>query len=756
MRGLFGKYVALIAGLVTLVLVASSALGLYFLSRQNESQLGALQREKAASAATRIELYIKNIEHEMGWVTLPTAEGQSLAQRKLEYLKLLRRVPAITDVAWVDARGRERLRMSRLSMDREESGMDRSASAFFRQATAARPYFSPVYFRKETEPFITIARRAGDEREGVIVAEVNLKFVWDVITQIKVGKTGLAYVVDGAGNLVAHPDISLVLQKTSMLPLQHVAAVSPAVPEADRADGRFVRNLQGQEVLSASAPVPGLGWNVFVELPREEALQPLYGLVWRGAILLVVGVLISVVASIMLARRMVKPIRALQASAQDIGAGLLDRRIDVRTGDEIEALAAQFNTMTGQLKESYATLEQKVADRTRAAESASLAKSRFLAAASHDLRQPMHALNLYLGALSAQELPAPSRRLLSEVRQCAQTMDELFESLLNISKLDANAVAPQFEVFELEVILRRIGMEFEPQARAKGLRLRVMPCRCRVRSDPALVERIVRNLVSNAVRYTVRGKVLVGCRRLGPSLLLAVHDTGPGIAPEQQALIFEEFYQVGNPERDRGKGLGLGLSIVQRLARLLDAEIKLASRVGHGSAFSVVLPLAERHALTGRTGMSDGAVPQNLRGALIVVVDDEAAVLHATRLLLQEWGCEVVTAGSGGEAIERLTAVSRVPDLLLCDYRLRGNENGLDVVEALRDEFNREVPAAIITGDVMPESTELSHAAGFAVLHKPVSAQALHDTMAWLIGPHSVPVSAQAAPSPSLRAARTA
>ena len=756
MRGLFGKYVALIAGLVTLVLVASSALGLYFLARQNESQLVALQHEKAAAAATRIELYVKDIEHEMGWTALPKAAEQGLAQRKLEYLKLLRQVPAITDVAWVDAQGRERLRMSRLTMDIEESGTNQFASAFFRQARAGRTFFSPVYFRKNTEPYMTIARRAGDESEGVIVAEVNLKFVWDVITQIKVGKTGLAYVVDSAGNLVAHPDISLVLQKTSMLPLQHVAALSPVVPDVDRVDGSFVRNLQGEEVLSAAVPVPGLGWNVFVELPREEALQPLYGLVWRGAILLVAGVLIAVVASILLARRMVRPIRALQAGAHDIGAGLLDRRIEVRTGDEIETLAAQFNTMTGQLRESYATLEQKVADRTQAAESASLAKSRFLAAASHDLRQPMHALNLYLGALSAQELPPASRRLLSEVRQCAQTMDDLFESLLDISKLDANAVEPELEVFEMDAMLERIGMEFEPQARLKGLRLRVRPCRCRVRGDPALVERILRNLVSNAVRYTVRGKVLVGCRRSAAGLRVAVYDTGPGIAPEEQALVFEEFYQVGNPERDRGKGLGLGLSIVQRLARLLDVQITLASTVGRGSYFSVVLPLAGSGAMADRTGSPEDAVPQTLSGALVVVVDDEAAVLQATRYLLQEWGCEVVSAGSGGEAIERLTASSRVPDLLLCDYRLRGGETGLDVVEALRDEFNREVPALIVTGDVMPESMELSHAAGFAVLHKPVPDRVLRDTMARLVGAQSGALCADEVPSPSRRAARTA
>ncbi|UUZ64894.1 HAMP domain-containing protein [Polaromonas sp. P1-6] len=261
------------------------------------------------------------------------------------------------------------------------------------------------------------------------------------------------------------------------------------------------------------------------------------------------GVVVSVAASIVLARRMVKPIRALQAGAQGIGAGQLDQRIEVRTGDEIEALASQFNTMAEQLRESYATLEQKVAQRTHAlseknvelnsaleslartqaqlmemveqlteqrrlAESANLAKSRFLAAASHDLRQPMHALNLYLGALANLDLPASGSRLVANLRQCAQSLDDLFDGLLDISRLDANVVEPDVGVFPLAPLLNRLRIQFAQQALAKGLELRVVASTAFVRSDVALLERIVRNLVSNAVRYTVRGKILVGCRRV--------------------------------------------------------------------------------------------------------------------------------------------------------------------------------------------------------------------------------------------------
>lgn len=707
MRGLFGKYVLLIGGLVSLLVVAASVLGFWFLRAQNEAQLLALQQEKAMAAATRIASFLQGIEHDITWTMLPGAREDSLAQHRLDFLKLLRQAPAITDVMWIDASGREMVRVSRLQTDRIGSGIDWSGAAFFREPRPGQAYFGPVEFRQGTEPHMTVAARMPDAAGGVTVAEVNLKFVWDVITRIRVGRAGLAYAVDASGHLVAHPDLSLVLRKTAMPP--PAQATAPAM-------------------LSASAPIPPLGWTVFVDLPREEALDPLYLLAQRGAVLVLVALALAFAASVALARRMARPIRALQAGAQAIGAGKLDGRIDVRTGDEIEALAHQFNTMTAQLRESYGTLEDRVRQRTHAAEAASLAKSRFLAAASHDLRQPMHALNLYLGALQRQDLPAGARALMQNVRQCTQAMDGLFESLLDISKLDAGAVSPHVEPFAIGPLLQRIAIEFEPQAHEKGLRLRVRACRAWVRGDPALVERIVRNLVSNAVRYTRQGRILIGCRRAANRLAVQVHDTGVGIPPEQQALVFEEFYQVANPERDRTKGLGLGLSIVQRLAKLLDAPLTLRSRPGAGSMFALSLPIAEAPAAAGHGAFPSGA-SDALHGKLVVVVDDEAVVLDATRALLEQWGCEVVTAESGVLAIERLAAVSRAPDVLLCDYRLRAPENGLLVMESLREEFNRQIPAAIVTGDVLPETGELHASGDVAVLHKPVADALLRQTL---------------------------
>jgi len=359
---LFAKYATLIIALVGGALLASGMVSLYFSYRENQEHLVALQQEKALAAATRIEQYIRDIEHQLGWTALPqvSAEANVIEQRRYEYLKLLRQVPAITEVAWLDSSGREQLRVSRLAMDAMGTGTDLSQDPKFLQAKGGKTWYSPVYFRKETEPYMTISRPAGGRGGGVTVAEVNLKFVWEVVSRIQIGKAGLAYVVNSAGTLIAHPDISLVLQKTDLSRLAHVAARVRDEGESEP----IARNLKGEEVLTAHARIPTLSWTVFVEAPLAEAFAPLYASILRTVLLLLAGLVLSILVSVYLARRMVTPIRALQQGAERIGAGQLDQRIDVHTGDELETLGEQFNKMAGELKESYAGLERKVEERT--------------------------------------------------------------------------------------------------------------------------------------------------------------------------------------------------------------------------------------------------------------------------------------------------------------------------------------------------------------------------------------------------------
>jgi len=363
---LFRKYVVLLAVLVSLELVASGALEVYFTYQESKQALVTLQREKALGAASRIEQFVKEVERQIGWTTQPSivAPAAAMEQRRADYFRLLRQVPAITEVSYIDREGREQLRVSRLAMDVVGSGTDLSREPRFRDPKAGRTYFSLVYFRKESEPYMTIALAGSGGAAGVTVAEVNLKFIWDVVSQIKIGKAGHAYVVDSHGQLIAHPDISLVLKKTDLSKLDQVKAALGTVAQGMGMPG-IARDLDGRQVLSASAPIAPLGWAVLIEQPLLEAFEPLRASIFRTVALVLFGVLLSVLVSLVLARRLVRPIRALTEGAGRIGAGDLGHRLEVKTGDEIEALAEQFNQMTSQLRESYANLEQKVEARTR-------------------------------------------------------------------------------------------------------------------------------------------------------------------------------------------------------------------------------------------------------------------------------------------------------------------------------------------------------------------------------------------------------
>ena len=361
-RRLFAKYAAALVGLVSLVLLINGSLDVWFSYDEARDAAIQLQREKADAAAQRIEEFIDEIERQIGWTTATQWASSPIEQRRFDFGRLQRQVPAITEVIQLDGQGREQLKVSRLSMDVAGGGADYSADPRFTEALAKKVWFGPVYFRKESEPYMTMAVAQSGRNAGVTVAEVNLKLIWDVITAIKIGKTGYAYVVDDKGRLIAHPDISRVLRNTDLSGLPQVAAArgTPAAAEPSA----IVRNLDGRRVLSASAAIPRLGWLVFVEQPIGEALAPLYTSVLDTGLLLVLGLVVAVLAGLLLARRMTGPIRALDAGAARIGAGALDHRITVHTGDELEELAERFNTMAADLQSSYADLEKKVEDRT--------------------------------------------------------------------------------------------------------------------------------------------------------------------------------------------------------------------------------------------------------------------------------------------------------------------------------------------------------------------------------------------------------
>jgi signal transduction histidine kinase/DNA-binding response OmpR family regulator len=366
---LFGKYVVVILFLVGGVLLVSSGVDLYFSYQETKAALVRTEREKALAAAGRIESFVKDIERQLRWASQAVLDDPAAVreQRETDFLRLLRNVSAISEIASLDGAGREQLRISRFQLDAVGSGRDLSRTAAFLEARQGITHLGPISFRNESEPYMTVAVPAGEHSDEVTAAEVSLKYIWDVVSQIKVGEAGYAYVVDRAGLLIAHPDISLVLGKQD---LSGRPQVGFARAERDAAPGSepvatVAEGLQGGQVLTAHAAIAPLGWLVFVERPLSDAFAPLRASLLRSAAIFVAGLGLSVLASVLLARRMVAPIRALQEGAARIGSGDLGHRITVRTGDELQALADEFNRTTAKLQESYAGLEQRVEARTR-------------------------------------------------------------------------------------------------------------------------------------------------------------------------------------------------------------------------------------------------------------------------------------------------------------------------------------------------------------------------------------------------------
>jgi signal transduction histidine kinase len=361
---LFRKYVVLFAAVVSIALLANGLLEIWFSYQEHRASLVRIQREQAQAAAAKIEQFIKEIEGQIGWTTqLPWTAGSSLEQRRFDALRLLRQAPAITEIAQLDSTGHEQLLVSRLAMDVIGGGTDLSKEPKFTEAVAHRIYYGPVYFRRESEPYMTLAMAGAGRDAGVSVAEVNLKFIGDVVSQIQVGQRGHAFVVDADDRLIAHPDISLVLRNTDLSELAQVKAARGLRAREDTQ--QEANDLEGHPVLTANAPIEPLGWLVFVELPADEAFAPLYTTLERSGLVLLSALVLAFFAGMLLARRMVVPIHALRSGAARIGSGNLGQRIAIKTGDELEALADQFNEMASRLQESYADLEKKVEARTK-------------------------------------------------------------------------------------------------------------------------------------------------------------------------------------------------------------------------------------------------------------------------------------------------------------------------------------------------------------------------------------------------------
>lgn len=388
----------------------------------------------------------------------------------------------------------------------------------------------------------------------------------------------------------------------------------------------------------------------------------------------------------------------------------------------VAVLARRYNSSLVEalkLRFENAALADDLRAQKYVAEQNNLAKSRFLAAASHDLRQPVHALGMFVGALRSHDLAPKSAELAEHMDSSIASLDGLFTALLDVSRLDAGVIECRPATMDLQGLLARIRRDLAAEADAKGIELVFVPTTAFVSSDPVLLERVVRNLVGNAVRYTDAGRVLVGCRRRGGQISLQVWDTGRGIATEQQEAIFEEFYQVAGKTSDGGAGLGLGLAIVRRLTGLLGHPIALRSELGKGSTFQLLVP---RIAMARRTGveLAAAAPPVDPAAALILAIDDEAVVRTAMAELLSSWGHRVIPAPGADAALAALKG-QPTPDLIVCDFRLGHGLTGLQAIARLQTATGVRIPAILLTGETAPEKLREAQAGGYPLLHKPLA-----------------------------------
>ena len=732
-RRLFTKYVALFVAVVCVALLSNGIFDVYFYYQEHKASLIRIQREQAEAAAAKIGQFSKEIESQLGWTTqLPWSAG-SIEQRRFDALRLLRQVPAITELAQIDASGKERLRVSRLAMDVVASGTDFSNDPKFTEAVARKVYYGPVYFRRESEPYMTLAI-AGTRRDaGVSVAEVNLKLIWDVVSQIKVGERGHAYVVDAQGRLIAHPDISLVLRNTDMSRLAQVRAArgesdspSETVQEAE--------NIEGRKVLTASAPVAPLGWRVFVELPAGEAYAPLYAALQRLGLILLAALGFAVFAGMFLAGRMVGPIQALRAGAARIGSGDLSQRIAIKTGDELEALANQFNDMAGRLQESYTGLEKKVEERTREVEEksrqlemASQHKSQFLASMSHELRTPLNAiigLTEMMVTNAARFGTEKAAEPLRRVHRAGSHLLGLINQVLDLSKIEAGKLELSPETVNLAPLIDEVIGTARQLAEQNKNRL-VVESQENLGSltvDPMRLRQILLNLLSNACKFTKQGEVTLRVRKVVDGrnwIEFAVADTGIGMTPEQQAKLFEEFTQADSSTARQYGGTGLGLAITRKLARMMGGDVTVTSEPGKGSVFTVRLPGSADPPAKSAVGSNGSRRP---RTDCVLVIDDDATARELISDHLKAEGFSVVAAGGGLEGLK--LAKELRPTVITLDVMMP-DIDGWSVMAALRQDAElAEIPVIMVT--IVDEHRRGIALGAAGYLTKPIDRERLH------------------------------
>ena len=542
LRHYFLISVLLIAG----GLITSGILEVYFRYQESREQLAFQQREAANVAALKIQTFIHDIETAMKAATkYQSTAGQEIAvDYEFELKKLFYLAPAITEAAVVSVDGIARAHISRSRAVTAEAKRNFSGSAAFQTALQGQSYFGPVYFVRESEPYITVAlplERYAGRVVGVLQAEVNLKYVWEVISAIKQGRAGYAYAVTRAGDLIAHPDMSVVLQHRNVAQLNQVKAAFQPALGVTQAKAVVADNLSGDKVFSSYALIPTLDWAVIVEQPVGEAYEPLYGSMLRTSSLVLVGLVVALLASLFVARRVLGPLELLRKGTERIGGGDLDFRLNIKSGDEIEVLADEFNKMTEHLSEAYTGLERKVAERTKALtvvneklDEANKHKSQFLANVNHELRTPVSAIIGYARLVQREtegQISALQRENLQDLLHNAERLLNQIDSLLDFAKIEAGKLEVKVEPLEVDEVIQGAISTIESTLNGGSVRIvrEIAPGISALNTDREKLRQIILNLLGNAVKFTERGEIKISACQQNGSLKLVVSDTGIGI-----------------------------------------------------------------------------------------------------------------------------------------------------------------------------------------------------------------------------------
>jgi two-component system, NtrC family, sensor kinase len=608
-RRLIWKYATVVVTLVAAAIVSVGLTELYFAYQDSKKALTRVEQDKASSAAASIEQTMQGVLRNLVSVAQPTAEKgrAALIERNLTFHGLLLRDELVSELSYLDATGRERVHTFPLKVDRIDSGTDFSESERFVEARSKERYVGDVYFQHGSQPHVTVA--VAETGGGVVVAEIDLSFIGDVVDRARTGTAGYAYAVARRGEVITHPDIDLVLRRTSFAGLPQVEAALRSSADAPTDAVTIGRDYEGTEVLSAYKTIEPMGWRVFVEEPLSEAFAPIEAAIWRTAVLLGAFLLLAVATAILLARRLVRPIESIQAAATKIGSGSLDERIEVRSNDELGALAEDFNRMAAQLQESYAGLELKVQERTqelatalaeldeksRELEAASRHKSEFLANMSHELRTPLNAIIGFSQVLRERmfgDVNEKQAEYLDDILSSANHLLSLINDVLDLSKVEAGQLELDVAPFSLREALERGVVMVRERALKDGVQVRVTPSPevDVVAGDERRIRQVIFNLLSNAVKFTpAGGAVDVRAAQVNGEVAVSVADTGPGIAAADLERIFEEFQQTDAGVEHR-EGTGLGLALSKRLVEMHGGRIWVDSELGTGSTFVFTLP----------------------------------------------------------------------------------------------------------------------------------------------------------------------